>query len=464
MPRPRGRLTFTHYSLFLQAVRLLRVSAELQGRANSLRREAVQCLTIALAGSDTKELWNLLTTYFGSAADSDDEDPWNFLDPAPPISKPLDLGETDTEDEEGPTGATGGSSAASATGAGPSTSSAVPPASSTSKSGGKTSKSSAGSKKASAAEAPAPRKVKTKPKRADALPDLCAIEKAARMYPADEETSTQTGIPVFLQVPREGYTTAAGGSIYFCRHEKCSNPPYHGDLAGVYSHVRRKHIGLALVCPYCNDKLFWNSKGWKRHMRTIHPKAVWYGTELRDEAEEAAQVLAQVEADPSFLSSQAKKQEEAFKQESEEQLKVKLDIPSIHPRDDTSDTSSDSSSSAGDTTDEDDQATNPQQTKGADPKAAKESDLTPAEKQAVREGADILVARPTEASLAKYPFARFQPPAQVIASRSGPPPAALAAAELVSSTLGTFPGDEPPQKEEADEESEERPTKRKRDA
>ena len=77
--RPRQLKSTNSINLFLffffQAIRLLRVSAELETRANLLRREALQSLTITLAGSDTKRLWDLLTAFFGADHTGDEEDP-----------------------------------------------------------------------------------------------------------------------------------------------------------------------------------------------------------------------------------------------------------------------------------------------------------------------------------------------------------------------------------------------------
>ena len=52
-------------SISFQSICLLRLSAKLEGRANALRKEALQCLTVALCGTDTKRFWDLLTAYFG---------------------------------------------------------------------------------------------------------------------------------------------------------------------------------------------------------------------------------------------------------------------------------------------------------------------------------------------------------------------------------------------------------------
>ena len=84
-------------SLFsFQSLRLFRLAGELEGKAAALRKEAFQHLTIALAGSDTKELFTLLVTFFGKGTDID---PFSFIDAAPIIKRPLDLTDTESETE-----------------------------------------------------------------------------------------------------------------------------------------------------------------------------------------------------------------------------------------------------------------------------------------------------------------------------------------------------------------------------
>ena len=62
----------------------------------ALKQEALQHLFITIAGTDCRELWNLLTLFFGKGFD---HDPFEFLDAAPTIKKPLDLVDTDSDDE-----------------------------------------------------------------------------------------------------------------------------------------------------------------------------------------------------------------------------------------------------------------------------------------------------------------------------------------------------------------------------
>ena len=66
----------------------------------ALKKEALQHITIALAGSDTLGLFQLLTMFFGTG--EADEDPFNFLDGAPLIKQPLPLTSESSDDEEVP--------------------------------------------------------------------------------------------------------------------------------------------------------------------------------------------------------------------------------------------------------------------------------------------------------------------------------------------------------------------------
>ena len=90
-------IVFFHvFPCVFQALRLFRLAAKLETKAAALKSEALQHLFIALAGSDCKELWTLLVHFFGKGTGFD---PFEFLDGAPAITRPLDLTETDSEDE-----------------------------------------------------------------------------------------------------------------------------------------------------------------------------------------------------------------------------------------------------------------------------------------------------------------------------------------------------------------------------
>ena len=83
-------------SFILQALHLFRLAAELEHKAAALKAEALQHLFITLVGSDCKQLWTLLVSFFGKGTGFD---PFDFLDGAPIIKPPLDLGDTDSDEE-----------------------------------------------------------------------------------------------------------------------------------------------------------------------------------------------------------------------------------------------------------------------------------------------------------------------------------------------------------------------------
>ena len=219
---------------------LLRVSADLESRANSLRQEALQCITVALAGSDARQFWALMTAYFGANHTGTDNDPWDFIDAAPKIPDPLPLTDTNTEDET-----------ASVQSAPAATSSFTPP--------------TTGDPVGMGTKA----KVVTKggrkpvvPQFKDELKDICSTTEAIRMYPADEGSLNITGVPAELQVERESKTSLSGASIYLCKHPKCQEQPFHAQSkAGIYSHIRRKHLGICGSVPLLHKKTLLEHQG-----------------------------------------------------------------------------------------------------------------------------------------------------------------------------------------------------------
>ena len=91
----------------------------------------------------------------------------------------------------------------------------------------------------------------------DLLEDLCALHEAIRVYPQDKDFLKETGIPKQYLVKWEHQTTYKGASFYLCPHPKCQTPTYWAQSpSAMYSHLHRKHLGLALACPYCKEKVF----------------------------------------------------------------------------------------------------------------------------------------------------------------------------------------------------------------
>ena len=421
------------------------MSAELEGRANSLRKEALQCITIALAGSDTRKFWELLVAYFGANhTGSEEDDPWDFLDAAPKIPPPLPLTDTDTDDD-----------VASTQSAPP----AVPPATS-----------STPAPPPGAPVGVGPKSKETRKslvsKDKDTLPDVCPLSEAVRMIPHSEDTTNITGVPDFLQINREQKTSPVGGSLYVCRHEACQKKLFIAQSpAGLYSHVRRKHLGIALVCGYCPRRLFWNSKGWKSHMRTHHPSVPWYGPTAVDEAKEAEQMFAQVTDDPLSIGKQSRKQERRYRKGTKDsstpkfEISVKVEPSATAVKQEAS--SSSSEGSEGSTAELVTEDTSPDSSSESDTSTeSKDSPERPrcplSEEQLgyVMEGATALHAQPTDESLAKYPFAR-PVPTSVVAIRDIRP-TRRAGAEAAAASL--VMADRP--MEEGEDEGEEDPDPR----
>ena len=221
----------------------------------ALKKEALQHITIALAGSDTSGLFQLLTMFFGTG--EADEDPFNFLDGAPLIKQPLPLTSESSDDEEIPASQPSTSQASTST--------------------------------------TAPRAPRVKKQMFE---DLCNLNEAIIMLP-EEKSLHETGIPEGMLPSRDKvHRTARGGSLYICKHPKCVDRPYSGDLPGCGSHFRRVHLGICLGCPYCPDRRYWNSTGWLKHMKEKHNETPWYGSQILDERAQAEAMLAVLKEDP----------------------------------------------------------------------------------------------------------------------------------------------------------------------
>ena len=158
----------------------------------ALKKEALQHITIALAGTDTLGLFQLLTMFFGTG--EADEDPFNFLDGALLIKQPLPLTSESSDDEEVPASQ-------------PTTSQ---PSASTS----------------------APRVPRVKKQ---TFEDHCDLNEAIIMLPK-KKSLHETGIPDDMLPSRDKvHHTAKGGSLYLCKHPKCADRPYYGDLPAMGS-------------------------------------------------------------------------------------------------------------------------------------------------------------------------------------------------------------------------------------
>ena len=132
--------------------------------------------------------------------------------------------------------------------------------------------------------------------RADLLDN---INETQGFLPSSADTLHTTGIPADLHMSRSDRQTHKGASLYMCRHRDCSENPYLGDLNTSGSHIRRVHLGVCLMCPYCPNKHFYNSGGWRDHMSKKHPSAPWYGAATTKESVQAQAMLEALSTDPS---------------------------------------------------------------------------------------------------------------------------------------------------------------------
>ena len=226
---------------------------------------------IALAGTDCREMWTLLVAFFGKGTD---QDPFEFLDAAPAIKKPLDLVDTDSDEEET---STTDSTTSSPAVAGPSASTSA---------------------KTPAVPATAAKGFKLPPK--PTWPDLhSSIDEAEGFVPRSADQLHYTGIPEGVTCKRSGTQTSRGASLYICPLPDCGSTPYVGDLPGCGSHLRRAHYGTCILCPFCPNKRYYRVNGWKDHMKALHSRVPWYGASEELQAELALQALTK--PDPSTV-------------------------------------------------------------------------------------------------------------------------------------------------------------------
>ena len=153
---------------------------------------------------------------------------------------------------------------------------------------------------ASTSSKPASKKpVSIKPRNVARADLLSNINEAQDFLPSSADSLHTTGIPAELHMSRSDRQTHKGASLYMCRHRDCSENPYLGDLPTCGSHICRVHLGVCLMCPYCPNKHFYNSGGWRDHMSKTHPSAPWYGVATTKESVQAQAMLEALSTDPS---------------------------------------------------------------------------------------------------------------------------------------------------------------------
>ena len=244
--------------------------------------EALQHLFVALAGSDCRELWTLLVQFFGKGTGFD---PFDFLDAAPAIKAPLDLGYTDSDDDAASSVSLGSTSTMA------STTSSI-------------SVSAADAAQASTSQKPAPSRPKLKPKAQ--FPDVVSsVEDAEGFIPRSFADIHSTELPREVQIRWSGTTTSKGSSLYICPHPSCGSTPYIEDLYGCSSHLRRVHYGTCLACPYCPNQKYYRVSGWKKHKASKHKTAPWYGASKTTQASLILKSVQEEIVAPAIAAEQA---------------------------------------------------------------------------------------------------------------------------------------------------------------
>ena len=192
------------------------LASELESCAVALRLEALQHMTISMAGVDCKDLFALMTAFFGQGTDFA-VDPFNYLDGAPSIRPPLALTDMKSKGE-------GEETASKA-----STSTAAP------------------------TTTPAPQG---------------SVDILEPKEPCVKDSLHNTGIPLKYHMRHSG-SSQKGRSIYMCPYDtECSTPPlghccvcpYCGfrfyNTAGWRDHMTAKHAGMPFYGCDLNPKLY----------------------------------------------------------------------------------------------------------------------------------------------------------------------------------------------------------------
>ena len=101
--------------------------------------------------------------------------------------------------------------------------------------------------------------------------DFCPLSECKIVFPLNAETLPTSGVPVEYISAR--FSDGSYGCLWEdCDHKSSSRP-------AIATHIRRKHLGIALGCKLCPAKQFFKHGSWQDHMKKSHPgvpPAEWY--------------------------------------------------------------------------------------------------------------------------------------------------------------------------------------------
>ena len=235
---------------------MLQLSSVLEMQAHRLRRDALRTVNATLSGTATTGLWSLLEGFFGV-----DEDPGlASLEDAASLAETLRLRCLEKEKD---------SKAASLS---------VPKESIADPEEPEVeeildSESTTSSQLFEGARPKTLGQIKKHHDKVDEYPNKCHISRAQLFFPSSHETVHQTGVPSKYIGEREDVGPYKGA--YRCLFgEGCE---YGAQSRGVVcTHVRRVHLGFALACKYCPNKVWWQARYWLLHMKDSHPDMPTY--------------------------------------------------------------------------------------------------------------------------------------------------------------------------------------------
>ena len=91
--------------------------------------------------------------------------------------------------------------------------------------------------------------------------DYCPLEECKIVYPTSSDGLTMSGVPAEFLSPRS--SDGHYGCLYGDCGAKISGKP------AAASHIRRKHLGIAIGCYVCNRR-YYKPQGWMDHMKSKH--------------------------------------------------------------------------------------------------------------------------------------------------------------------------------------------------
>ena len=129
---------------------------------------------------------------------------------------------------------------------------------------------------------------------ASGLPACISLSEATLAYPISKEKTSATGIPQ-KYLSKQLTALSPKDSLYTCTFEGCDH--IFKQLAGVYNHLCCLHLGVAVGCYYCSG-CWWTSKGWSDHHAREHPLSDPYplGANLESLLVKKAQVSVTAES------------------------------------------------------------------------------------------------------------------------------------------------------------------------